>query len=77
MLFEVYYCALPFDNLTCEQALLFGLRRSLERSREIRFTRPNGRACSQAIDNLTSLAVTRAFGSIRWLNSAFLVGKRL
>ena len=45
----------------CEQALLFGqakrasrerasegLRRSLARSRETRFTRPNRRACSQA-----------------------------
>ena len=41
--------------LACEQALLFGqakrpsrLCRSLVRSRETRFTRPNRRACSQA-----------------------------
>ena len=42
--------ALPL--LAGEQALLFGpsrLRRSLARSRETRFARPNRRACSQAI----------------------------
>ena len=53
-------------NIACEQALLFGqakrasrerasegprLRRSLARSSETRFTRPNGRACSQANPN--------------------------
>ena len=54
--------------LACEQALLFRqakwasrerasegpsrLRRSLARSRETRFTRPNRRACSQAIELL-------------------------
>ena len=42
--------------LACEQALLFGqakrLHRSLARSRETRFTRPNRRACSQAMDIL-------------------------
>ena len=53
-------------NIACEQALLFGqakqasrerasegprFRRSLARSSETRFTRPNGRACSQANPN--------------------------
>ena len=46
------------EQIACEQALLFGqakrgaeegLRRSLARSRETRFIRPNRRACSQAI----------------------------
>ena len=48
---------LPRVQLACERALLFGrasrkraneLRRSLARSRETRFARPNRRACSQA-----------------------------
>ena len=56
------------DDVACEQALLFGqamrasreraregLRRSLARSRETRFTRPNSRACSQASDDVETL----------------------
>ena len=46
----------PFQSVACEQALLFGqakpLRRSLARSCETRLTRPNRRACSQAIITL-------------------------
>ena len=53
--FEIKYVDYETDlkvveMVACEQALLFGLRRSLARSRETRFTRPNRRACSQTME---------------------------
>ena len=62
--------------IACEQDLLFGqakrasrerasegLRRSLARSRETRFTRPNRRACSQA----SSATMLDSFGNVQLL----------
>ena len=62
-------------NIACEQALLFGqakrvsrerpsegtrLRRSLARSSETRFNRPDGTACSQANPNIPEIVTPNA-----------------
>ena len=72
-------------SVACEQALLFGrarrarenarargpsrLRRSLARSRETRFARPNRRVCSQAMAPVPELHVS-SFKHATWLNFA-------
>ena len=59
------------DKIACEQALLFGQaeRRSLARSRETRFTRPNRRACSQAKDKTVLKTIERRSVTSRYHGS--------